>query len=191
MLCVALQPEIQGVSGRSKVAVMLQEEVVLSYGTNGTQKQHYLVRQYMFHEGVGSSGGHFTVAVREQQGGKYKEGDKWRYLDSAQPAQSLSLDQMVYGFPTKVYAALLVAKTQPQDDPRPMLVAPPAPRYTHTPPCHWCCCRLCLITHHFFSLLDCALNLSNLPFLFQVLLPKAKLVAGPVHCMHVFMSVLG
>ena len=170
---------------------MLQEEVVLSYGTDGTQKQHYLVRQYMFHTGVGSSGGHFTVAVREQQDGKYKEGDKWRYLDSAQPVQYLSFIQLVHSSPTLVYAALLVAKTQPQDDPRPMLVAPPAPRYTNDPPCHWCCCRLCLITHHFFFtsglcslLVKAALFVLGFP-------SEAKLVAGPVHCMHVFMPVLG
>ena len=149
-LCVDVQPEIQGVSGRSEVAVMLQEEYVLRYGMDDSQKQHYLVRQYMFHDGVGSSGGHFTVAVREQQGGKYKQGDKWRYLDSVRPVEILSLDQIVYKYPTTVYGVLLVAKAQPQDDPRPMLVAPPAPRYTNTPPCH---CRLCFNTHHFWIVL--------------------------------------
>ena len=151
MLCVALQPVIQGVSGRSKVAVMLQEEVFLPYGIHGTQKQHYLVRQYMFHTGVGSSGGHFTVTVREQQDGKYRHGDKWRYLDSALPVQSLSFIQLVHSSPTTVYAALLVAKAQPQDDSRPMLVPPPAPRYTKDPPCH---CGLCLNTRHFWIVLS-------------------------------------
>ncbi|DBA86274.1 TPA: hypothetical protein ACH3X1_005773 [Trebouxia sp. C0004] len=122
------QPEIQGVSGRSEVAVVLQEEFVLRYGLCGIHKQHYLVRQLMFHDGVGSSGGHFMVAVREQKDGRYKKGDRWRYLDSAHPVQSLSLDQLMYKGARDVYGAMLVAKTQPQDDPRPMLVAPPAPR---------------------------------------------------------------
>ena len=40
------------------------------------------------------------------------------------------------------------------------------------------------IVLEFSPLLDCALKLSKLPFLFQVLLPEAKLVTGPVHCMH-------
>jgi len=137
------------VSGRSEVAVVLQEEFTLRYGVSGSHKQHYLVRQLMFHDGAGSSGGHFTVAVREQKGGQYKQGDKWRYLDSASPVQLLSLDQLVYKYATTVYGALLVAKTQPQDDPRPMLVAPPAPRYTDHPSCHWCCCGSCLHTLYF------------------------------------------
>ena len=173
------------------MAVMLQEEFVLPYGTDGTQKQHYLVRQYMFHTGVGSSGGHFTVAVREQQGGKYKQGDRWRYLDSAQPVQYLSFIQMVHRFPRSVYAALLVAKAQPQDDPRPMLVAPPAPRYTNTPPCRWCCCRLCLITHHFCFTSGLCSQLASCPFCFKCCFLKQKVVTGPVRCMHVVMSLLG
>ena len=163
---------------------MLQEEYVLRYGMDDSQKQHYLVRQYMFHDGVGSSGGHFTVAVREQQGGKYKQGDKWRYLDSVRPVEILSLDQMVYKYPTTVYAVLLVAKAQPQDDPRPMLVAPPAPRYTNTPTCH---CSLCFNTHHFWIVLS---TCQSCPFV-SVLRPEAKLVTEPVHCMHGLNSVLG
>jgi len=161
---------------------VLQEDFVLRYGVDGTHKQHYLVRPFMFHDGVGSSGGHFTVAVREQKDGQYNQGDKWRYLDSARPVQFLSFDQLVYKSPTTVYGALLVAKTQPQDDPRPMLAAPPAPRYTNDPPCH---CGLCLNSHHFWIVLS---NCQSCPFCFKCCFLKQSLSQGLCTACMVYVS---
>ena len=89
----------------------------------------YDIRQYVFHLGVDSQAGHFTVAVRKQQGGSYQPGDKWVYLDSGAPPVSKTLDQLTSDHACNVYAALLVDQTQPPDDEGPMVTAQPAARY--------------------------------------------------------------
>ena len=120
----ALQHEAQANGAtKSELAVLLQEEFTLMCGKSGQQQQEYEVRQYMFSIGSQSSAGHFTVAVREQRDGAYHQGDKWLYLDSAFPAVTLSLEQLMYAHATEVYAVLMVAKVQPPDDTRPLLKA--------------------------------------------------------------------
>ena len=115
-------------NARSHVAVVLQEDYQLVFGERHDQQQEYDVRQYMFSTGATSSEGHFTVAVREQDGDSYQHGDMWRYHDSASPAVWMTLDDLFHEYAKDVYAVLMVAKVQPPDDMRPLLKAAPAAR---------------------------------------------------------------
>lgn len=107
---------------------MVQEDYIIPYGHNN-YKQEYHTSHCIFHASATSQSGHFTLAAREQQGATFRSGDSWRFLDSEAPVKRLSLTQMVHCHSQELYAVLLVAKNQPQDDLGPLLKASLVPRY--------------------------------------------------------------
>ena len=118
-----------GSFSKSQVAVLVQEDITLPYGPDNSHQKQYHVCQCIFHSSPTSNAGHFTLAAREQQGGMFSSDDTWRYLDSEQPVRRLTLTQMLYRYSQDLYAVLLVAKTQPQDDLGPLLQAPLTAKY--------------------------------------------------------------
>lgn len=124
-----LQFDGAGRCSKSQAAVVVQEEYTILYGHNNNYKQYYHTSHCIFHVSATSQSGHCTLAAREQQGGSFRSGDSWRFLDSEAPVQRLSLTQMVHRHSQELYAVLLVAKNQPQDDLGPLLKASAGPRY--------------------------------------------------------------
>ncbi len=120
-MCV--QVVLKGMSTRSHVAVILQEEYNLRYGPDLDLTKSYHIYQLMFTTGVNSSAGHFTSAVRLQSDGAYRPGDLWQYLDSDHVIQTRSLHQLCYEQAHNVYVMQMMAKVEPQGDPRPLLKA--------------------------------------------------------------------
>ena len=102
-----------GRSERSHAAVNLQEEVTVAYGPDSEFVKVFEVRRVMFHHGVSSAAGHYTVAARQQRGGCCQPGDLWRYFDSALPPVTCTLETLTARYSRDVAGLLLVAKDPP------------------------------------------------------------------------------
>lgn len=93
--------------------VHLQEEVTLVYGAQDKFFKTFEVRRMMFFLGSSSTGGHFTVAAREQRDGQCQPGDRWSYFDSALPTLTYTVDELTAHYCRDVTGLLLVARDPP------------------------------------------------------------------------------
>ena len=89
--------------------VILQEEVTLRHGITNECTKDYEVRRVIFDSLFGG----FSIAARQQQGGRCRVGDSWRYLDGDSRPVCMSLPQLTARFSDCVAGVLLVAKTAP------------------------------------------------------------------------------
>lgn len=114
-------------SGRSHMAVEIQEEVTLSYGSEWQLSKAYYVNRIIVYMGESCTGGHFTVAVRQQRNGQYQPGDLWQYLNSDLPAVTCTMRSLRRVHGQNVTGLLLVAKPTVPDEPLPNIPAQPLP----------------------------------------------------------------
>lgn len=123
--------------------MMLEHTFTLRNG-DGEAVGKYDVIRMVFHHGVNSEGGHYSVAVRVQANpGTWSEHDSWQHLDSAQPIRHFSLaelnlqenaERIMLEFPRMVTGMLLVAQTPPQGERLHLAQAPPV-RYVVVTAC--------------------------------------------------------
>ena len=69
----------------------------------------------MFHEGISSTSGHYTVAARQHQGDQPQKGDTWLYYNSGSPPVPYTMEALSDKFSRNVVGLLLVSKTAPAD----------------------------------------------------------------------------
>lgn len=116
-----------GNSGRSQMAVEIQEQVTLSYGSEWQLSKKYDVNRISFYSGESSTGGHFTVAVRQLRNGQYHPGDLWQYLNSHLAAITCTMESLRRVHRGNVTGLLLVAKPIVPAEPLPTIPAGPLP----------------------------------------------------------------